>query len=169
MRFVLAVVLVAAAVSPCSASAITLTGHASTYGSDPITGIEDRSDNDRPALAGASNSRPGIAVMRYDTLGRWWRVCAPAAVAGSPNARARCRWVRQTDIGPAGWTGRVIDINSTAARILWRLPQGNRFPTDQGRWRLRSHGPNLTRRQLRQARYERCNSSRCRTRLTPHR
>jgi len=157
---VLAVAVVAAAVFACPASAVTLTGLASTYGSDPVTGFVDHGDNNLPALAGASNARPGIAVMRYDTLGRWWRVCTPAK---------RCRWVRQTDIGPASWTGRVVDINSTAARILWHLPQGDRFPTDQGAWHLRSHGPTLTRRQLRQARYERCNTTRCRRALAPHR
>lgn len=138
---------------PATGSAVTLTGRASTYASDPVTGFVDHADNNRPALAGATNDRPGIAVLNRSTLGLWWRVCSPWRV---------CRWVRQTDIGPAAFTGRVLDINSVAVRVLWQMPQGDEFPTDVGVWRMRSHGRDLHGVALAQARYQRCQSQRCR-------
>ncbi len=137
---------------PVAASAVTLSGHASTYGNDPVLGIVDHGDNNLPALGRRWRYRPGIAVMRGDTLGHWWRVCSPWGV---------CRWVRQTDLGPAPWTGRAVDVNAVADRILWRLP-AYQFPTDVGTWRLRSYGATLTGVALAEARYQRCGSRRCR-------
>lgn len=135
------------------AVAITLSGHASTYASDPVTGFVDHADNNRPALAGATNDQPGIAVLNQSTLGLWWRVCSPWHV---------CRWVRQTDIGPASFTLRVLDINSVAVRVLWQMPQGDEFPTDVGVWTLTSFGGTLTGVPLAQARYQRCATQACR-------
>lgn len=138
---------------PVAASALTLSGKASTYASDPVTGFVDAADNNRPALAGATNDKPGIAVLSRSTLGLWWRVCSPWGPT--------CRWVRQTDIGPASFTGRILDINSVAVRVLWQMPQGDEFPTDVGIWHLKLHGRTLTGVPLAQARYQRCQSRRC--------
>lgn len=135
------------------AMAVTLSGHASTYASDPVTGFVDHADNNLPALSGATNDQPGIAILNQSTLGLWWRVCSPWHV---------CRWVRQTDIGPASFTLRVLDINSVAVRVLWQMPQGDEFPTDDGTWNLRSFGSTLTGVPLAQARYQRCQSQQCR-------
>lgn len=99
---------------------------ASTYGNDPRTGYRDPGDNNRPALAGASNDRPGIARYDRGTLGGWFRVTAP---------NGRTLVVQQTDIGPAPWTGAQIDVNAVAARELG-YRQGNRFPTRQGWWKI---------------------------------
>jgi hypothetical protein len=133
-----------------------LYGKASVYANDPVLGFVDHGDNNLPALAGATNNRPGIAVLSSSTLGHWWRVCWLARPGASG-----CRWVRQTDYGPASWTGRVVDVNAVAARVLWGIP-AYRFPTDVGMWKVVLHGRTLTRSQLRRARFERCNTRRCR-------
>lgn len=77
-------------------------GRTSWYG-----GPNDRLDNDKPALAGASNRNPGIAVYNRKTLGGWWRVVFP---------NGRSLVLQQTDIGPAPWTGKKVDVNYTAVR-----------------------------------------------------
>ncbi len=79
-----------------------LSGASSWYG-----GPRDSQDNDRPALAGASNREPGIAVYNRGTLGGYWRVKFP---------NGRSLTVRQTDIGPAPWTGKKVDVNYTAVK-----------------------------------------------------
>lgn len=161
MRFALgplvAVVLLAAAPS---ASSLTLSGHASSYGSDPVAGIYDHEDNGIPALAGYTNASPGIAVMRWDTLGQWWRVCNPWRV---------CRWVRQTDVGPASFTGRVLDVNAVAARVDFHLRGGYSFPTDLGRWTLALVGRHLSRSQRRSYYSDLCVTPRCKRHWAPRR
>ncbi len=49
--------------APGAAVGLTLRGAASTYGDDPRTGYVDPLDNNRPALVGATNDIPGIAVL----------------------------------------------------------------------------------------------------------
>lgn len=106
------------------------------FGNDPALGVHDASDSGRTAL-GQPTSRGGIAVMRYSTLGGWWWVCAPRQIL--ERGVDRCHLVRQTDIGPAHWTGRIIDVTSVTARRVWRLVT-SRFPTDVGTWTLRYRG-----------------------------
>lgn len=154
MRYLLACLAVLVCTMPAHADT-TLFGRASVYANDPVIGFVDHGDNNIPALPGASNDRPGIAVYNTATLGRWWRVCWLRI----PRAGG-CRWVQQTDHGPAPWTGRIVDLNAVAARTLWGY-HAYRFPTDLGVWKVVLHGRHLTRTQLRQARYERCNSRRC--------
>lgn len=113
-----------------------LQGKGSVFGNDPAHGVHDASDSGRTAL-GTPTARGGIAVMRYSTLGGWWWVCAPRRVLA--RGVKRCHLVRQTDIGPAPWTGRVIDVTSVTARRAWRLPTAS-FPTDVGTWSLRYRG-----------------------------
>jgi hypothetical protein len=103
----------------------TYIGPASTYGNDPVTHYADPGDNNIPALSGASNNNPGIAIYNHGTLGGWWLVKAPNGIKAV---------IQQTDIGPSATPS--IDINAVAARTIFHLPQGNSFPTDQGNWTM---------------------------------
>lgn len=105
-------------------------GRGSNYGNYGSK-YNDPGDNDRTALPGGTNKKPGIAVFNRRTLGGWWEVRAP---------NGKTAVVQQTDIGPSPRTGRVIDINSVAARNVFGLPYGNKFPTDQGKWSARYLG-----------------------------
>jgi hypothetical protein len=69
--------------------------------------------------SGLPVTRPGIAVYNTQTLrGYWW--------VRFPNGRAAI--LEQTDIGPAPWTGRVLDVLYSALPALGYSEQG--FPTD---------------------------------------
>lgn len=81
-----------------------LSGRWSWYG-----GPHDHADNNRPALAGATNKQPGIAVYDHGTLGGYW------VVADRSKRGARFLF-QQTDVGPL--PPRVVDINATAVRVL---------------------------------------------------
>lgn len=109
------------------------TGKASTYGWDPVTGFVDHADNNRPALAGATNDTPGIAVYDPATLGGWFLVKDPNGTSAV---------LQQTDIGPDPSVHRLVDINAVAARTVFHLGQGNAFPTDAGNWTLVYLGKN---------------------------
>lgn len=113
-----------------------LAGKASVFGNDAGQGVHDPSDSGTTAL-GTPTSRGGIAVYRYSTLGGWWWVCAPRQIV---RARVRrCHLVRQTDIGPAPFTGRVVDVTAVTSLRAWRLRVSG-WPTDVGRWTLRYRG-----------------------------
>jgi len=81
-------------------------------------GPNDRTTNATTA-SGLPVTRPGIAVFNTQTLrGFWW--------VRFPNGRAAV--LQQTDVGPAPWTGRVLDVLYSA---LPRLGYTERsFPTD---------------------------------------
>lgn len=113
-----------------------LAGKASVFGNDPVQGFTDPGDSGVTAL-GTPTARGGIAVMRRSTLGGFWRVCAPRHIL--PRGVRRCHVTRQTDIGPAFWTGRVIDVTAVTSRRAWRL-RVRGWPTDVGRWTLRYVG-----------------------------
>jgi hypothetical protein len=108
------------------APAIALHGAASTYGNDPAAGIVDHNDNNQPALQGASNDTPGIAVLDTQTLGGWWQINAP---------NGHSAILQQTDYGPSSATGLIVDINAVAARTIFHYPAGH-FPTGRGSWTL---------------------------------
>ena len=97
-------------------------GFASVYANDPVTNFVDHGDNNIPALSGASNNNPGIAIYNHGTLGGWWYVVAPNGKAAN---------VQQTDYGPS--TSRMLDINAVAARSVFGYKAAS-FPTDQGNW-----------------------------------
>lgn len=88
-------------------------GKTSWYG-----GPHDSGDNNIPSLPGATNKNPGIAVYSRKTLGGWWRVVFP---------NGRSLVVQQTDLGPAPWTGKKVDVNYTALRRAG-YTEGN-YPT----------------------------------------
>lgn len=74
--------------------------------------------------SGHSVRMPGIALYRHDTLGKWFKV----------TFRGKTRRVRQTDVGPAPWTGRKIDFTYSAAGLFGlHVSSGGcvpGFPTD---------------------------------------
>lgn len=57
---------------------------------------------------GVSSSEPGIAIYNSATLGATFRV-----TIGGHSAI-----LTQTDLGPAPWTGRVIDVTGAGAALL---------------------------------------------------
>lgn len=97
-------------------------GKGSWYG-----GPNDSGDNNRPA-SGIPNTVPGFAMYNRSTLGKLFRVVSP---------RGRSLNIRQTDIGPAPWTGRKVDLNYTAIK-RFGYTESN-FPTDVGTWKV--YGP----------------------------
>lgn len=90
----------------------TLSGGISFFGgpTDPTSGSTTAS--------GAPVSTPGIAVNNQSTLGGWWLVKLPNGVI---------TLVRQTDIGPANWTGRVFDFTYSLLSYLGYTTSN--FPT----------------------------------------
>src|SRR6185437_8366522 len=91
-----------------------VTGKVSWFG-----GPGDSTDSGRTAL-GLTTATPGIAVYNRATLGGYWRVTDTKA--------GRSAVLRQTDLGPAPFTGRKIDVTYSA---LNRFGYGeHNFPTD---------------------------------------
>jgi hypothetical protein len=92
---------------------MNLNGKGSWFG-----GPGDPTDSGHTALGGTTKE-PGIAVYNHGTLGGYWRVTAP---------NGKTAVVKQTDIGPAPWTGRKIDVTYSA---LNKFGYGeHNFPTD---------------------------------------
>ena len=91
----------------------TVTGKVSWFGGpgDPSSGPTTAS--------GLPVSVPGIALYNRATLGGYWRVTT---------ADGRTAIVKQTDLGPAPWTGRSIDFTYTSLP-RFGYTTGN-FPTD---------------------------------------
>lgn len=76
--------------------------------------------NDATTASGISAATyPGIAVLDQATLGGYWLV-------HMPNGRQAV--VKQIDIGPATWTGRLYDFSAPAVRALGYTTSN--FPTD---------------------------------------
>lgn len=77
----------------------TLTGKVSWFGGagDPTSGPTTASG--KPVSSG------GIAVYNQATLGGWWAVTFP---------NGRTVTLQQNDIGPAPWTGRVVDVEASS-------------------------------------------------------
>jgi hypothetical protein len=77
----------------------SLTGEVSWFGGphDPTSGPTTAS--------GAPVTQPGIAIYNEATLGGWWRVKFPNGKTAD---------LQQTDIGPAPWTGRKVDVTYSA-------------------------------------------------------
>lgn len=85
-------------------------------------GVNDwRDPGDRPGsnALGVPDERQGIALPSRGTLGQWFDV------AGPDGSTYR---LQQTDVGPAKWTGRGIDISAAAADRMGYTPKD--FPTD---------------------------------------
>lgn len=114
----------------------TFQGKASQFGSSHkyhYTDPGDDSYGSQGPASGADPDTPGFAARK--TIGRkpnynWFVVLSPSGRAAA---------LPQTDWGPAESTGRVVDINTSAAiGVFGYKKQGNEinFPTDQGTWKL---------------------------------
>ena len=91
----------------------TVTGKVSWFGGphDPSSGPTTAS--------GASVKVPGIAVYNRATLGGYWKVTAP---------NGKSAVLKQTDLGPAPFTGRKVDVTYSA---LGKLGYNeDNFPTN---------------------------------------
>lgn len=91
----------------------------------------DRGDKPGSNALGVPDEKQGIALPSRDTLGQWFDVTTPDG---------RSFRLQQTDVGPAKWTGRGVDVSAAAADKMGYSP--NNFPTDQGKftWR-KADGP----------------------------
>lgn len=89
----------------------------SWFGNSP--GWVDESDSGLQASGLPVAGNPGIALPSHATLGHWFDVTAP---------NGQTYRLQQTDVGPAKWTGRGVDINSPAAQLMGYSPKN--FPTD---------------------------------------
>lgn len=78
----------------------------------------DPSDKPGSNALGVPDSSQGIALPSRSTLGKWFNVTAP---------NGQTLRLQQTDIGPARWTGRGIDIAASAADRFGYSPKS--FPT----------------------------------------
>jgi hypothetical protein len=90
---------------------------ASWFGNAP--GWKDPTDSGLQAGGRSVAEAPGIALPSRSTLGSQFDVTTP---------KGRTFRETQTDVGPAKWTGRGVDINASAAAEMGYTPQT--FPTD---------------------------------------
>ena len=90
-----------------------VTGRVSWFG-----GPSDPTDSGHTA-SGGTTKEPGIAIYNRATLGGYWRVTAP---------NGRTAVLRQTDLGPAPFTGRKVDVTYSALGQLGY--NEHNFPTD---------------------------------------
>ena len=98
---------------------------ASWYSQLPPFGWFDREDRPGSAayqVGGRSipDSQQGIALPTRGGLGKWYNVTPPGSDRPFP--------MQQTDIGPAPYTGRGIDISAAGAHQMGYTPKN--FPTD---------------------------------------
>lgn len=80
----------------------------------------DTGDKPNSNSLGVPDDQQGIALPSSKTLGNWFWVTAPNGVQLK---------LQHTDIGPAAWTGRKIDISAVAAEHFGYSPDN--FPTDE--------------------------------------
>jgi hypothetical protein len=92
---------------------------ASWYSQLPAFGWFDREDRPGSNALGVPDWQQGIALPSRRTLGQYFNVTSP----GGQTLR-----LRQTDVGPAPWTGRGVDVSAAAANQFGYTPKT--FPTD---------------------------------------
>lgn len=98
----------------------TTSGHVITGKVSWFGGPNDGETAGNRTASGAPTSTPGIAIYNRATLGGYWRV--------TDTKTGRSAVLKQTDLGPAPWTGRKIDVTYSA---LNRFGYGeHNFPTD---------------------------------------
>ena len=78
---------------------------------------KDSEDNGQNA-SGLPQMTPGIAYMSNKTLKHWFKLTFP---------NGKTLIVRQIDIGPSVWTGKLIDVNAPCAEMAGYSPKT--FPT----------------------------------------
>src|ERR1700748_1862740 len=92
----------------------SVTGKVSWFG-----GPHDAETGSNRTATGSPSGAPGIAVYNRATLGGYWKVTA---------AHGKSAVLEQTDLGPAPFTGRAIDVSSGALPKLGYSEQD--FPTN---------------------------------------
>lgn len=113
----LVAVLTCGITGTANARPLTLTGPSSWYG-----GPCDKYDNNIPKwLPGDRNRTPGIALRRYDTPRRYFLLTLVKT--------KRKVVVRHSDYGPHGSTGKLVDVNYTAAKGLGYSGCHDDYPT----------------------------------------
>jgi hypothetical protein len=106
-------------------------GKGSWYSQYPEAGWVDREDRPGSNALGVPDSQQGIALPSRSTLGQWFDVTAP---------NGETYRLQQTDVGPAKWTGKGIDIAAAAAHKMGYTPKD--FPTGGGfTWKPASGPP----------------------------
>ena len=93
---------------------------ASWYSQLPAFGWYDRGDRPGSNALGVPDPLQGIALPSRRMLGQWFNVTPPGGGLPYP--------MQQTDVGPAPWTGRGVDISAAAAQQMGYTPRN--FPTD---------------------------------------
>lgn len=78
----------------------------------------DYGDKANSNALGVPDYAQGVSFLDKSRLGEWFEVKAPNGTVLT---------VQQTDIGPAAWTGKLIDISAAAAERFGYSP--NNFPT----------------------------------------
>jgi cell wall-associated NlpC family hydrolase len=91
----------------------SISGKVSWFG-----GPRDAETGSNRTATGTPSGAPGIAVYNRATLGGYWRVTA---------ANGKSAVLKQTDLGPAPFTGRAIDVSSGALPKLGYSEEN--FPT----------------------------------------
>lgn len=91
----------------------------SWYSQLPGFGWVDKEDRPGSNALGVADAQQGIALPSRSTLGQWFNVTAP---------NGQTYRLQQTDVGPAGYTGRGVDISAAAAQQMGYTPKT--FPTD---------------------------------------
>lgn len=94
-------------------------GRGSWYSQLPDKGWIDREDRPGSNALGVPDDEQGIALPSRKTLGNWYDVTGPDG---------RTERLQQTDIGPARWTGRGIDVSAAGADRMGYAPEN--FPTN---------------------------------------
>jgi len=115
---ILAVAMVALSGATASAAKpLSMTGASSWYG-----GPCDKGDNNIPRwMPHDKNRTPGIALRRYDTPRKYFLLTLIRT--------HRKVVVRHTDYGPHGSTGKLVDVNYTAAIALGYSGCHDDYPT----------------------------------------
>ena len=91
----------------------------SWYSQNAPFGWFDSGDKPGSNALGVPDEKQGIALPSRNTLGQYFNVTAP---------NGQTLRLQQTDIGPAKWTGRGVDISAAAGQQFGYSPKT--FPTD---------------------------------------
>lgn len=96
-----------------------VSGLIARWGGSSWFGGPNDSTTGSTTASGAPITTPGIAVYDQSTLGGWWLLKAPNGDIGL---------VKQTDIGPAPWTGRAFDYTYSLLPLFGYSQKS--FPTN---------------------------------------
>ena len=92
----------------------------SWYSQFPPFGWFDPGDRPGSNALGVPDWQQGIATPGRKDLGKWFNVTPPGGGIPYP--------MQKTDVGPAKWTGRGVDISAAGAHQMGYTPKN--FPTD---------------------------------------